>query len=142
MVQTMFGMGSLIGISLGGVLLTVMFRYYSGLPDARPDPANAAAFVSAMNATYAVCLALLGVALVASVMRGSSFQGSLPSGFASIAARFHQGAAFRSGDERERGAVGRGKKKPPGIRRFFEICCVFSAYAKISLPPVALENQK
>ena len=70
MVQTVFGVGSLLGISLAGVFLTVMFRYYSGIPDGRPSPENPQAFVAALNATYLVCLVLMLVALMASLMRG------------------------------------------------------------------------
>jgi len=72
MVQTVFGVGSLLGISLAGVLLTVMFRYYSGMPDARPSPDDPVPFVAAMNATYLACLGLMVVALVASFMRGGT----------------------------------------------------------------------
>jgi len=72
MVQMVFGLGSLVGTSLGSVLLTVMFRYASGVPDATPSAENAVAFVFAMKATYAVCLALTVVAFVASLMRGSA----------------------------------------------------------------------
>ncbi len=72
MVQMVFGLGSLLGTSLGSVLLTVMFRYASGLPDATPSAADPASFVFAMNATYAVCLALTVVAFVASLMRGGA----------------------------------------------------------------------
>jgi hypothetical protein len=70
MVQMVFGLGSLVGTSLGTVLLTVMFRYATGVPDATPTAENAAPFVFAMNATYAVCVALTVVAFVASLMRG------------------------------------------------------------------------
>lgn len=70
MVQTVFGVGSLLGISLAGVLLTVLFRYYSGIPDGTPSPESPGPFVSAMNATYVVCLLLMAVAFVASLMRG------------------------------------------------------------------------
>jgi EmrB/QacA subfamily drug resistance transporter len=70
MVQMVFGLGSLLGTSLGSVLLTVMFRYAAGLPDATPSAENAVPFVFAMKATYAVCVALAGGALVASLMRG------------------------------------------------------------------------
>jgi EmrB/QacA subfamily drug resistance transporter len=70
LVQMMFGLGSLLGISLGGALLTQMFRYYSGNPDATPSAEAPAAFVAAMNATYAVCFVLMTVALAASLMRG------------------------------------------------------------------------
>jgi MFS family permease len=72
MVQMVFGLGALLGTSLGSVLLTVMFRYATGLPDATPSADNATAFVFAMNASYAVCLALTVVAFVASLMRGGA----------------------------------------------------------------------
>jgi EmrB/QacA subfamily drug resistance transporter len=70
LVQMLFGLGSLLGISLGGVLLTAMFRHYSGLPDATPSARAPGPFVSAMSATYAVCFVLMLVALAASLMRG------------------------------------------------------------------------
>ena len=70
LVQMMFGLGSLLGISLGGALLTQMFRRYSGIPDATPSAAMPAAFVAAMNATYAVCFGVMLLALVASLLRG------------------------------------------------------------------------
>ncbi len=72
MVQTVFGIGSLLGISLAGVLLTMIFRYRSGIPDATPDASNASVFVFSMNGTYLVCVALMVFALVASLMRGGS----------------------------------------------------------------------
>jgi EmrB/QacA subfamily drug resistance transporter len=72
MVQMMFGTGSLLGISLGAVLLTVFFRHYSGLPDVRPSADHPAAFVTSMHAIYLVCVALMLVALAASFMRGGS----------------------------------------------------------------------
>jgi len=70
LVQMLFGLGSLIGISLGGALLTQMFRHYAGAPDATPTAAEPLAFVSAMNATYAVCLLLMLGAVFTSLMRG------------------------------------------------------------------------
>ena len=70
MVQTVFGVSSLLGITLGGVLLTVMFQHYSGMPGARPDADHPLPFVASMNAVYLVCFALVGVALAASLMRG------------------------------------------------------------------------
>jgi EmrB/QacA subfamily drug resistance transporter len=72
MVQMVFGLGSLLGTALGSVLLTVMFRYASGLAAATPSAEHPASFVFAMTATYAVCVALTVVALVASVMRGGA----------------------------------------------------------------------
>jgi EmrB/QacA subfamily drug resistance transporter len=70
LVQMLFGLGSLLGISMGGTLLTQMFRHYSGLPDATPSADAAEPFVAAMSATYAVCFVLMLVALAASLMRG------------------------------------------------------------------------
>ena len=70
LVQMIFGLGSLLGISLGGALLTQMFRHYSGIPDATPSADAPGPFVAAMSATYAVCFVLMLVALAASLMRG------------------------------------------------------------------------
>ena len=70
LVQMVFGVGSLLGISLGGALLTLMFRRYSGMPDATPSADVPGPFVAAMNTTCAICFVLVTVALVASVMRG------------------------------------------------------------------------
>ena len=70
LVQMLFGLGSLLGISLGGALLTAMFRHYSGLPDATPSADAPGPFVAAMSATYVVCFALMVAALGASLLRG------------------------------------------------------------------------
>ena len=70
LVQMMFGLGSLLGISLAGVLLTALFRHYSGIPDATPSPAAPGPFVAAMRTTYALCLILMALALIASLLRG------------------------------------------------------------------------
>ena len=70
LVQMVFGLGSLLGISLGAGLLTVMFRHYSGIADATPSADSPGPFVAAMSATYAVCLALMAAALLASLLRG------------------------------------------------------------------------
>jgi EmrB/QacA subfamily drug resistance transporter len=71
MVQTVFGVGSLLGISLAGVLLTVLFRSRVGLADARPSAAaDPLAFVSSMHAICLVCIGLSAVALAASLLRG------------------------------------------------------------------------
>ena len=70
MVQMLFGLGSLLGISLGGALLTQLFRHYSGLPEATPTADAAEPFVAAMSATYAVCFVMMAVALATSLLRG------------------------------------------------------------------------
>ena len=76
MVGMVFGLGSLLGTSLGSVLLTVMFRYTTGVPDATPSAQEPASFVFAMNAVHAVCLATTLVALVTSLMRGGARVGT------------------------------------------------------------------
>ena len=70
MVQMVFGLGAMFGTALGGVLLTVWFRYATGLANATPNAQQAMPFVFAMNATFAVCLVLTAVAFVASLLRG------------------------------------------------------------------------
>jgi EmrB/QacA subfamily drug resistance transporter len=70
MVQMLFGLGSLLGISLGGALLTQLFRHYSGVLDAKPSAEMPEPFVAAMSTTFAVCLVLVAVALTASLLRG------------------------------------------------------------------------
>ncbi len=72
MVQTVFGISALLGISLGGVLLTFAFRHFAGVPDATPSAAEPRAFVSAMNVIYLASLILMLVALGASFMRGGT----------------------------------------------------------------------
>ena len=72
MIQTVFGTSSLLGISLTGALLTALFRHYRGLAGVTPSAADPVAFVEAMQAIYWVCLALVGVALVTSVLRGGA----------------------------------------------------------------------
>jgi MFS family permease len=72
MVQTIFGISALLGISLGGVLLTLAFRYFAGLADATPSAAHPQAFVASMNVAYLACLALLVIALFSSFLRGGT----------------------------------------------------------------------
>jgi EmrB/QacA subfamily drug resistance transporter len=70
MVNAMFGLGHLLGVSLGGLLLAVMFQYYSGAPGASPTPDNPLAFVSSMNAVYLGCVGLALLAFALSFLRG------------------------------------------------------------------------
>jgi MFS family permease len=72
MVQTVFGISALLGISLGGALLTLAFRYYTGIADATPSAARPGAFVASMNVAYLACLALLVIALLSSFLRGGT----------------------------------------------------------------------
>jgi EmrB/QacA subfamily drug resistance transporter len=70
MVQMVFGLGAMFGTALGGVLLTVWFRYATGMASATPNAQQAVPFVLAMNATFAMCLVLTAVAFVSSLLRG------------------------------------------------------------------------
>ena len=69
-IYVVFGLGSTFGISLGTLLLTAAFRFYSGDPTATPSPSNPAVFVQAMNFSFVTggCMAL--AAMLCSAMRG------------------------------------------------------------------------
>ena len=69
-VYVMFGLGNTFGISMGTLLLTAAFRYYSGDASATPTPANPAAFVSAMNFSFFMAAIMGLVAMSCSAMRG------------------------------------------------------------------------
>jgi MFS family permease len=60
-INGIFGLGHMLGISLSGIFLTLSFRYYSGIPGTTPDPGDTQVFVASMNATY---LFALGISLV------------------------------------------------------------------------------
>ncbi len=65
-INGIFGLGHMLGISLSGILLTLAFRYYAGTPGATPDPSNRESFVAAMNLTYMIALAILVIPLITS----------------------------------------------------------------------------
>jgi hypothetical protein len=68
----MFGLGTTLGVSLGTLLLTAAFRYYSGDAAATPTPSNPTVFVQAMNFSFLVGGAMAMVALFCSALRGKS----------------------------------------------------------------------
>jgi EmrB/QacA subfamily drug resistance transporter len=67
-----FGLGTTFGVSLGTLLLTAAFRYYSGDPTATPTPANADVFVRAMNFSFFTGGIMALVAMLCSAMRGKA----------------------------------------------------------------------
>jgi hypothetical protein len=70
MVHTAFELGHMLGVSGGGVLLTVAYQYYSGSREAVPEAGNAEAFVSSMNVSYGVAAVCCVIAVATSLMRG------------------------------------------------------------------------
>jgi len=72
MVHTAFDLGHMLGVSVGGLILALMFQYYSGNPGAIPSPENPPAFVSSMNASYAVAIGIGLISLFSSLLRGGT----------------------------------------------------------------------
>jgi MFS family permease len=60
-INAIFGLGQMLGISLSGIFLTLAFRFYSGNPETSPDPTDTQVFVASMNVTY---LFALGISLI------------------------------------------------------------------------------
>jgi EmrB/QacA subfamily drug resistance transporter len=65
-----FGLGSTLGVSLGTLLLTAAFRYYTGDPGATPTAANPAIFVRSMNFSFMVGASMALLAMLSSALRG------------------------------------------------------------------------
>jgi len=65
-----FGLGTTFGVSLGTLLLTTAFRYYSGDPTATPTAANPEVFVRAMNFSFMVGGSMALLAMLSSALRG------------------------------------------------------------------------
>ena len=66
-INGIFGLGHMLGISLSGIFLTWAFRYYTGMADVTPDPSNRDIFVASMNLTYWIALAIAFVPLFTSM---------------------------------------------------------------------------
>ena len=65
-INGVFGLGHMLGISLSGIFLTLAFRYFTGIAGAIPDPANSGLFVASMNLTYLFALAIAVIPLFTS----------------------------------------------------------------------------
>ena len=72
-INGIFGLGHMLGISLSGILLTLAFRFYSGDPGTTPDPGDTKAFVGSMNVTYLFALGISLVPLLTSLKRKRRF---------------------------------------------------------------------
>ena len=66
-INGIFGLGHLLGISLSGIFLTLAFRFYSGNPGTTPNPGDARLFVASMNVTYLFALAISLIPLLTSL---------------------------------------------------------------------------
>jgi EmrB/QacA subfamily drug resistance transporter len=66
-INGIFGLGQMLGISLSGIFLTLAFRFYSGDPGTTPDPSDTKLFVASMNVTYLFALTILVIPLLTSL---------------------------------------------------------------------------
>src|SRR5688572_2113032 len=66
-INGIFGLGHMLGISLTGIFLTLAFRYYSGIPGTTPNPGDTQVFVASMNVTYMFALAISVIPLLTSI---------------------------------------------------------------------------
>ena len=67
LINGIFGLGQMLGISLSGIFLTLAFRFYSGDPGTTPDPGNSQVFAASMNVTYLFALGLSVIPLLTSL---------------------------------------------------------------------------
>jgi MFS family permease len=67
LINGIFGLGHMLGISLSGIFLTLAFRFYSGDPGTTPDPADTQVFAASMNVTYLFALGLSVIPLLTSI---------------------------------------------------------------------------
>ena len=70
LINTIFGLGHLLGISFSALLLTFAFQHYSGLSGAAPDPNNRLPFTSSVNLTFLGGMTMLLVSLWAVLKSG------------------------------------------------------------------------
>jgi MFS family permease len=66
-INGIFGLGHMLGISLSGIFLTLGFRFYSGDPGTTPNPGDTQAFVASMNVTYLFALGISLIPLLTSI---------------------------------------------------------------------------
>lgn len=65
-IHSIFGLGHLLGISLTGLVLTLAFRHYSGVPGTEPGPQNPIAFVASINIVFMAAIAIAFICLFTS----------------------------------------------------------------------------
>jgi MFS family permease len=72
-INGIFGLGQMLGISLSAIFLTLAFRFYSAVPGTTPQPGDPRAFVASMNVTYLFALGIILVPLLTSLKSWRSF---------------------------------------------------------------------
>jgi len=65
-----FGLGNILGVALGGLVMTAAFEYHTGLAGIAPTTNEPAGFVAAIAATFLAAAGLSLVAVVTSAARG------------------------------------------------------------------------
>jgi EmrB/QacA subfamily drug resistance transporter len=66
-INGIFGLGHMLGISLSGIFLTLGFRFYSGDAGMTPNPGDTQPFVASMNVTYLFALGISLIPLLTSI---------------------------------------------------------------------------
>ena len=66
-----FGFGSVFGVALGGLSMSLAFEHYTGVKSTTLTTENAAGFVAALNLTFVMAIVLTLLAIVTSAMRGA-----------------------------------------------------------------------
>lgn len=69
MIHAAIDLCHMLGVSLGGLSLSLAFQYYAGLPGALSNPDDPLSYVSSVNITYMLALGFALVALCTLVMR-------------------------------------------------------------------------
>jgi hypothetical protein len=65
-----FGFGSVFGVALGGLSMSLAFEHYTGVQSASLTTANPLGFVAALNTTFLAAIGLTSIALFTSAARG------------------------------------------------------------------------
>ncbi|MGH7816898.1 MAG: MFS transporter [Candidatus Binatia bacterium] len=65
-----FGFGSVFGVALGGLCMSLAFEHYTGMKTASLTTENPLGFVAALNTTFLAAIGLTMVTLFTSAMRG------------------------------------------------------------------------
>ena len=65
-----FGLGNVLGVALGGLLMTAAFEYHTGLSGVSPTAGNPVGFVSALDTTFLILAGFSLIAILTSAVGG------------------------------------------------------------------------